>query len=80
MDFIKWFKHTKLGFIPDSQVPDHVRPSLNEYLIKTNKVGIYVSKLFLEDESLYRIEMGYYVRSRNPFKWQFRRTYGNHHL
>lgn len=80
MDFIEWFKNRNLGFIRDSEVYDELRPSLNYYLAHTNKIGVYVSKLYDKNGELSHLELGYYVRSKNPFKWQFRKTNGNHSL
>ena len=80
MDFIEWFKSKKIGFVRDSQVYEELRPSLNHYLAHTNKIGVYVSKLYNENGDLSHLEFCYYVRSRNPFKWQFHRTHGNYEL
>lgn len=80
MDFIEWFNARDFGFVRDSDIYDELRPSLNYYLAHTNKIGVYVSKLYDEKGDLSRLEFGYYVRSKNPFKWQFRKTYGNHCL
>lgn len=78
MDFINWFKMIECGFVREEQIPDNVYESLNYYLAHTNKIGIYIGKIFDEKGNLERLSLGYYVRSRNPFKWQFRKTYGNH--
>jgi hypothetical protein len=80
MDFIKWFKSKNIGFVRDSQIHEELRPSLNYYLAHTNKIGVFVSKLYDENGDLSRLEFGYYVRSRNPFKWQFHSTHGNYGL
>jgi hypothetical protein len=80
MDFIKWFNSVGCGFVGEEQVPDNVRASLNHYLAHTNKIGIYVRKFFDEKGNFSCLSLGYYVRSRNPFKWQFHKTYGNHSL
>ena len=80
MDFINWFETVGCGFVAEEQVPDNVRVSLNYYLAHTNKIGVYVRKLFDEKGNFSHLSLGYYVRSRNPFKWRFRKTYGNHNL
>lgn len=80
MDFIEWFKSAGVGFVRADQVPEDVKASLDNYLAHTSKIGVYASKLFNEDGSLSHLELGYYVRSKNPFKWQFRKTAGNHNL
>jgi hypothetical protein len=80
MDFVEWFKARDLGFVREDDLYEELRTSLNYYLAHTNKIGVYVSKLYDENGDLSHLEFGYYVRSKNPFKWQFRKTYGNHSL
>lgn len=79
-DFVEWFKRTGLGFVTEQQVPSDVMPSLMDYLKNTNKVGVYVyhshSKVNGEPQ-FDGMRLGYYVRSKNPFKWNFRSTAGN---
>ena len=80
MDFINWFETVGCGFVAEEQVPDNVRASLNYYLAHTNRIGVYVRKLLDEKGNYSHLSLGYYDRSRNPFKWRFRKTYGNHNL
>lgn len=78
-DFIKWFKNTGLGFV--TKVPEDVMPSLMNYLENTNKIGVYVFHLHTKIDNKLQfngMRLGYYVRSKNPFKWNFRSTAGNH--
>lgn len=78
-DFVKWFKSTGLGFV--TEVPKEVEPSLMHYLENTNKIGVYVfhSHTKVGDKMQFGgMRLGYYVRSKNPFKWNFRSTAGNH--
>ena len=82
-DFIKWFKNTDLGFVMEHQIPADVKPSLMEYLAKNDgRIGVYVYHLHTKvGDGPIKFEgmrLGYYVRSKNPFKWNFRRTAGNH--
>ena len=80
-DFVEWFKNTGLGFAMEQQIPDDVKPSLMDYLAHTNKVGVYVyhSHTKMNDEFQFNgMRLGYYVRGKNPFKWNFRSTAGNH--
>lgn len=79
-DFVEWFKRTGLGFVMEQQVPSDVMPSLMDYLANTNKIGVYVfhSHIKVGDEMRFGgMRLGYYVRSKNPFKWNFRSTAGN---
>ena len=78
-DFIKWFKNTGLGFV--MKIPKEVEPSLMYYLENTNKIGVYVFHSYIKvgDKMQFdSMQLGYYVRSKNPFKWNFRSTAGNH--
>ena len=82
-DFIKWFKNLGMGFVMEYEIPADVKPSLMEYLDKNDgRIGVYVyhSHTKVGDEPLKfeGMRLGYYVRSKNPFKWNFYRTAGNH--
>lgn len=80
-DFVQWFKNTGFGFVMEDQIPNDVKPSLMEYLDHTNKVGVYVYHLHTKVNDKGQLEgigLGYYVRGKNPFKWNFRSTAGNH--
>ena len=80
-DFVEWFKNTGLGFAMEQQVPDDVKPSLMDYLENTNKVGVYVYHSHSKVNDDFRFDgmrLGYYVRGKNPFKWNFYPTAGNH--
>lgn len=82
-DFIKWFKGTGQGWVMESQVPEDVKPSLMKHLEDNDgKVGVYVYHLHSRDGDTAPIvfegmRLGYYVRGKNPFKWNFRATAGN---
>lgn len=79
-DFVKWFKNTGLGFAMEDQIPIDVKPSLMEYLDHTNKIGVYVYHVYTEVNDklqLNGMRIGYYVRGKNPFKWNFHSTAGN---
>lgn len=80
-DFIKWFKSQKCGFVVEKQIPEHIKPSLYDYLEHSNRVGVYVyHSHIMKNNSLVfdGMTIGYYVRGKNPFKWNFWRTAGNH--
>lgn len=78
MDFIKWFKNTGLGWVMESQIPQEVRASFLEYLENTKKIGVYIfhSHHLENGEIKFKgMSIGYYVRGKNPFKWNFKSLY-----
>ena len=78
-DFIKWFKKTHRGWVADCEIPLELRESLNNYLKNTNKIGVYIYHRH-QGTSLKFMGMGigYYVRTKNIFKWNSKATAGNH--
>ena len=78
----KWYKSTHRGFLQEEEIPDNIMASIrHELSINSGFIGVYVYHVhILEKEHLTfkGMELGYYVRSKNPFKWQYNRTYGNH--
>ena len=79
-DFVVWFKNSGRGFVMEHEIPSDVKPSLMDYLTTTNRVGIYVYHSHKKIDGKYQFDgmkCGYYVRSKNPFKWNFRATAGN---
>lgn len=80
----KWCKRTGLGFYMREQLssrPEVLEAFEKELANNSGRVGCYVYHTHtLENDKLIFSEMkiGYYIRSKNPFKWQFRKTYGNH--
>lgn len=81
-DFVEWFKNMGLGWVSEEQIPEVVKPSLMNHLAtNSGKVGVYVyhqhSTGDNEPRKFEGMRLGYYVRSKNPFKWNFRSTAGN---
>lgn len=76
-DFVKWFKSKKVGFVYEEDVHECLLPSLEHYLKNTEKVGIYFCKTYDENGNVLKVSKGYYVRSKNPFKWQYKKTHGH---
>lgn len=81
----KWYKRNGLGFYFVEQLretrPDVLEAFERELDKNSGKVGCYVchSHIKKNDEFIFNgIEIGYYVRSKNPFSWKFKKTYGNH--
>lgn len=83
----KWCKEMGYGFYPQSTLqknfPEVYQAFKQELEQGTNRIGCYVYHSHVTDEKnggckFVGMSIGYYVRSKNPFSWKFRRTYGNH--
>lgn len=81
----KWCKSMGLGFYRVERLqathPDVLEAFERELAHNTGRVGCYVCHYHtLENDKLIfkGMEIGYYVRSKNPFSWRFKRVYGNH--
>ena len=80
----KWYKNTGKGFFMVKELrtrPDVLKAFEKELDENTGRVGCYVyhSHTKENDEFVFQgMEVGYYIRSKNPFSWKFKRTYGNH--
>lgn len=80
----KWYKQKKLGFYFIEQLqatrPDVLQAFERELAQNTGRVGCYVYHSHKQTENgieFEKMKIGYYVRSKNPFSWKFRRTSGN---
>lgn len=80
----KWYKEKGLGFYFVEQLrttrPDVLEAFERELAQNTGRVGCYVyhSHTLKNDELVFEgMKIGYYVRSKNPFSWKSKRTYGN---
>lgn len=54
---------------------------LDELKHNTGRVGVYVYHIHEKVNGKLEfkgVNVGYYLRSRNPFSWRFHRTHGNH--
>jgi hypothetical protein len=81
----KWYKKNKQGFYLVEHLreahPDVLEAFEKELKENTGRVGCYVYHYhtLINDELIFEgIGVGYYVRSRNPFSWKFKRTHGNY--
>ena len=79
----KWCKNRGLGFYMKEQLstrPDVLEAFERELAQNTGRVGCYVYHVhtMVDNELKFDgMKVGYYIRSKNPFKWQFHRTWGN---
>lgn len=82
----KWTKEHELGFYTVEKLknyPEVLSAFEKELKENTGRVGCYVYHSHTRENENTPLKfdgmrIGYYIRSRNPFNWQFRRTYGNH--
>ena len=81
----KWYKKNGLGFYPVEQLrntrPDVLEAFERELSKNNGKIGCYIyhSHIKQGDKLVFNgMEIGYYVRSKNPFSWKSKKTYGNH--
>lgn len=80
----KWYKRKGLGFYFVEQLqatrPDVLEAFEKELKENTGRVGCFVYHSHIQTDNELKFEgmkIGYYVRSKNPFSWKFKRTYGN---
>ena len=77
--FIQYYKKSGFGWLRMEQLPVEVQKDLMKRLARCDKrIGVYVYHSH-EGSPLHFVgmEVGYYVRSKNPFSWKFRATAGN---
>lgn len=81
----KWYKKNKQGFYSVEYLknvrPDVLKAFENELKENSGRVGCYVwhCYAFVDNKFTFTgMKIGYYVRSKNPFSWKFKRTHGNH--
>ena len=80
----KWYKRKKRGFYLQEELrahPEVLEAFERELEHNTGRVGCYVyhSHILENGKMTFRgMKVGYYVRSKNPFSWKFKKTYGNH--
>lgn len=80
----KWYKNTGRGFFTIGELqnthPDVLKAFERELEHSTGRVGCYVyhSHILENGKLVFKgMKVGYYVRSKNPFSWKFKKTYGN---
>lgn len=81
----RWYKKKDLGYHSVEQLrithPDVLEAFERELQHNTGRVGCYVYHCHaLENDKLVfkGTKVGYYVRSKNPFSWKFKKVHGNH--
>lgn len=81
----RWYKNTGRGFHLVEQLrtthPNALEAFERELAHNSGRVGCYVchSHILENDKLIFKgMEIGYYVRSKNPFSWKFKKVYGNH--
>jgi hypothetical protein len=76
-----WFQSTNRGFIREEEIPADMMANIkHELAINSGFIGVYIyhSHVLQKDKLVFEgMKLGYYVRSKNPFKWQHKRTSGN---
>ena len=80
----KWYKKANIGFYFAEELrttyPDILKAFETELENNTGRVGCYVchSHTIENGELVFKgMQIGYYVRSKNPFSWRFKRVQGN---
>lgn len=80
----RWYKNTNQGFHFVEQLratnTDVLEAFERELEHNTGRIGCYVyhSHVLENDKLVFKgMKIGYYVRSKNPFSWKSKRTYGN---
>lgn len=80
----KWYKKKGLGFYSVEQLrtsrPDVLEAFEKELKENTGRVGCFVYHSHIQtnyEVKFNGMKVGYYIRSKNPFSWRFKRTYGN---
>lgn len=80
----RWYKNAKRGFHPVEELrttrPDVLEAFERELEHSTGRVGCYIyhSHTLENGKFVFKgMKVGYYVRSKNPFSWKFKKTDGN---
>jgi hypothetical protein len=79
----KWCKQRGLEcyFVEELQTAPEVLNAFEKELKENSgKVGCFVYHSHIKTDEGIKFDgmkVGYYIRSKNPFSWKFRKTYGN---